>query len=83
MNILEYQQHRKYELESRFNDTIRDVKQKDPDLSHDNAVKAANSYMENENREYDNLQTSIPDSIGKLSEFKREAQELTKLLEAV
>lgn len=82
MNNLEYQQRRKYEIEARFNDTIRDVKQKDPALSNDDAVKAAVSYMENESREYDNLQKSILDSIGKLSEFKREAQELTKLLEA-
>lgn len=83
MNNLEYQQRRKYEIEARFNDTIRDIKQKDPTLSHDAAVKATTSYMENENHEYDNLQKSIPDSISKLSEFKREAQELTKLLDAI
>ena len=83
MNNLEYQQRRKYEIESRFNDTIRDIKQKDPALSHDDAVKEAVSYMENENREYDSLQKAIPDSIVKLSDFKREAQELVKLLEAI
>lgn len=82
VNNLEYQQRRKYEVEARFNDTIRDIKQKDPRVLHDDAVKMAISYMENESREFDNLQKSIPESIGKLSEFKREAQELTKLLEA-
>lgn len=81
VNNLEYQQRRKYEVEARFNDTIRDIRQKDPRLVHDEAVKVAISYMENESREYENLQKSIPESIGKLSEFKREAQELTKLLE--
>lgn len=82
VNNLEYQQRRKYEIEARVNDTVRDIKQKDPSLTHDEAVKVAMSYMENENREYDNLLKSIPDSISKLSEFKREAQELTKLMEA-
>jgi hypothetical protein len=83
VNNLEYQQRRKYEIEARFNDTIRDIKQKEPSLSHDDAGKAAISYIENESREYGNLQKSIPDSIGKLSEYKHEAQELTKYLEAV
>ncbi|MEK6735742.1 MAG: hypothetical protein AABY47_04175 [Pseudomonadota bacterium] len=80
INNLEYQQRRKYEIESRLNDTIRDIKQKDSSLKHEDAGRVALGYMENENREYENLLKSIPESIGKLSDFKREAQEITKIL---
>ncbi len=83
INNLEYQQRRKYEIEARFNDTIRDVKQKTTSLSHDEAVKIAIGYMESENNEYINLQNRIPEWIGKLSESKREAQELAKCLDVV
>lgn len=83
VNNLEYQQRRKYEIEARFNDAIRDIKQKNPSLSHDDAVKEAIGYMENESREYESLQKSIPNSISKLLEFKREAQEITKSLEGI
>ncbi len=78
---LENQQRRKYEIEGRLNDVVRDIKQKDSSLSHENAVKVAVSYMQSESGEYDNLQKFISESIGKLSEFKREAQEIAKILE--
>ena len=78
---LENQQRRKYEIEGRLNDVVRDIKQKDSSLSHENAVKVAVGYMQSESGEYDNLQKFISESIGKLSEFKREAQEIAKILE--
>lgn len=37
--------------------------------------------MQSENLEYDNLKKFFPESIRKLSEFKREAQEIAKNLE--
>lgn len=80
VNNLEYQQRRKYEIDSRLNDTIRDIKQKDFSLKHEDVVRVALGYMENESREYENLLKLIPESIGKLSDFKREAQEITKIL---
>ncbi|NBQ67602.1 MAG: hypothetical protein EBU46_01740, partial [Nitrosomonadaceae bacterium] len=76
VSSLENQQRRKYEIDGRLNDVVRDIKQKDSSLNHEDAVKVAISYMQSENREYDNLQKLIPESIRKLSEFKREAQEI-------
>ncbi len=73
---LEYQQRRKYEIAARLNDTVRDIKLKHPNLPHTEALKSAVGYMENENREYENLGQVIPESIRKLAEFKREADEL-------
>lgn len=80
LNTLEYQQRRKYEIESRLNDTIRDIKLREPSVVHDDAVKTAVSYMENENREYENLLRLIPESMQKLAQFKLHAQDLLNRL---
>jgi hypothetical protein len=82
VNNLEYQQRRVYEIRARLNDTIRDIKQKDPNLDDEVAIKLAISYMKNESSESENLQNSIPESIARLSEFKLEAKELARLLES-
>ena len=80
INTLEYQQRRKYEIEHKLNELIRDIKFRDTSITHEQAVELAVSLMEAENREYTNLQTSIPDEVAKLKEYKGEAKELLNRL---
>jgi len=80
INTLEYQQRRKYEIEHKLNDLTRDIKYRDTTVTHDEAVQLAINLMEAENREYINFQTSIPEAVGKLKEYKSEAKELMNRL---
>ncbi len=82
INTLEYQQRRKYEIEHKLNELIRDIKYRDVTVTHDAAVQSAISLMEAESREYTNLQTSIPEAVRKLSEIKGEAKELMNRLKS-
>ncbi|MFQ5661431.1 MAG: hypothetical protein ACE5GZ_13500 [Gammaproteobacteria bacterium] len=80
-NVLEYQQRRKYEIENKLNDLVRNIKFQDPAISHDDALKTALGYMEAESQEYNNLTQSIPDSIAKLNQFKSTAEDLLDKLQ--
>jgi hypothetical protein len=80
INTLEYQQRRKYEIEQKLHELTRDIKYRDSSITHDQAVQQAISLMEPENREYTNLQASIPDAVRKLKEYKSEAKELMNRL---
>lgn len=81
INNLEYQQRRKYELETKFNDLVRDIKYKTPQLSHDEAMKDAISYMTQEEAEYLRLKEIVPENVKKLDKFKSEAKELVSALQ--
>jgi len=81
INNLEYQQRRKYELEHKLNELIRDIKYRDGSISDSHAVALATNIMEAEHREYDNLQNSIPEAVTKLKEFKGEAKDLKNRLQ--
>ena len=76
INALEFQQRRKYEIEAKLNEMVRNIKFRDPALSHDAAVKMAITYMQNESKEYDNLLVIMPDMVNKLSQFKGGAEAL-------
>jgi hypothetical protein len=76
INALEYQQRRKYEIEGKLNEMIRNIKFRDSSLSHDAAGKMAVGYMESESKEYDNLLALIPETVNKLSQFKARAEDL-------
>lgn len=83
INILEYQQRRKYEIQSRLNETLRDIKFKDPTIKHEHALQLAFNFMEGESREFDNLMRLIPESIQQLSLFQNDAQHLIEQLKAI
>lgn len=76
ISLLEFQQKRKYELENKYNDLVRDIKFKDPSLSDEDVRKNALSYMASESAEYDNLLIIIPETVTKLGRFKVEAESL-------
>lgn len=81
INNIEYQQRRKYELETKFNDLLRDIMFKTPGTSHDEAKGFAISYMAQEDAEYRNLEVSLPENIRKLDRFKIEAKDLLVALQ--
>lgn len=76
INNLEYQQRRKYEIENRLNEVVRNLKMQDSALSQEQAVKTALGYMEAESKEYDNLVQSIPGLVNKLAQHKSTAESL-------
>ena len=80
INTLEYQQRRKYEIEGKLNDMIRNIKFRDSSLSHEDALKMALGYMQNESKEYDNLLAVLPETVNKLAQFKGRAEDLTAQL---
>lgn len=76
IDTLEYQQRRKYELENKYNGLVSDIKLKTPEIEHQEASDLAISYMASENSEYQRLETSIPETVAKLTKFSSEAKEL-------
>ncbi|MCK4606183.1 MAG: hypothetical protein KAU35_02685 [candidate division Zixibacteria bacterium] len=80
INTLEYQQRRKDEISNRYDDLVRQIKFQDPSMSHGQALNTATSYMEKEKQEYIGLDTSIPDSVQKLDQFKTTADKLLATL---
>ncbi len=76
IDTLEYQQRRKYELENKFNGLVSDIKLKTPTIKHEEASDLAISFMSSENSEYQTLESSIPETVGKLGKFSSEAKEL-------
>lgn len=80
IDILEYQQRRKYELENKYNGLVSDIRLKNPTIEQKEASKLAISYMESENSEYLRLQDGIPETVAKLGKFNGEAKELIKIL---
>lgn len=76
INSLEYFQHRRYELERRFNDILRDIKFKNPSMTQDEVMKISRTYMENEEREYRNQPGLIAEGVQKLKGFRTVAEKL-------
>jgi len=76
INQLEYCQRRRYELEGKFNDLVRDIRCRNTSVSHADAVKTAQDYMQSENQEFLNLGDSIPVSVNKLRDFRNQAKNL-------
>lgn len=76
IDTLEWQQGRKYELESKFNNLVNDIKMRDPGLKHNDVSDIAISYMQSENTEYVRLEGNLPEYIKKLASFKGEAKQL-------
>jgi len=76
ISALESQQKRKYELESKFNDLVRDLMINNPELEQQQARDIAISYMQNEDREYRGLVDLIPETVLKLKEYKSQAWDL-------
>ena len=81
INMLEFDQRRKYELENKHNELVTKIKLETPDIAESEANSKALNYMAKENTEYNYINnTKIPQSITKLKELKTEAKEIINKL---
>ena len=76
LNLLENQQRRKYEIEAKGNELVRDLQLRDPSLTRDQALPTASGLMQSEGSELVGIDSMLPQNIQKLRDFKAEAKEL-------
>lgn len=80
INLLEYNQRRKYEIEKKYNETLTKIKIDNTALPDDDAKKLALSYTQEESKEFVQLDTFIADAMLRLSGFKETAKSLAEQL---
>ena len=80
LSTLQNSQQQKYNIESKFNEIVRDVKMKDARLGHEKAVETAISLMPNEDQNLRFINASLPENIGKVKDLKVEAKEILACL---
>ncbi len=84
INMLEFEQRRKYELENKNNELVTKIKSDNPTTSDEDAGKQALSYMVKEYNEYIDLNNvRIPQSVTKLREFKATAENVIAKLKNI
>ena len=81
INILEYEQHRKYEIERKINEVASQIRMNSPGMSQEDAIAQAKDYCHADYRELGGLNSSIPNHIDKLYQYKQTAENLLNRLE--
>ncbi len=76
INLLENQQRRKYEIQAKLNDVVRDLQLRNNMLVREHALEQAVGLMHAENQELLSLNSAIPQGIQRMRDFKGEAKEL-------
>lgn len=76
INLLENQQRRKYEIQAKLNETVRDLQLRDPALSREQAVEQGVFLMRAEDQELAGLNNLLPQNIQRVRDFKNQAKEL-------
>ena len=80
LNLLENQQRRKYDIQSKLNDIVRDLQLRDGALSRELAVKQGIALLQPEDHELSGINAMLPQNIQRTRDFKSEAKELLALL---
>jgi hypothetical protein len=80
LTLVENQQRRKYEIQSKLTELVRDVQWRDRTLSREAAVAQAVALMHAEDQELVGINASLPQGVQKLRDFKGEAKELLSAL---
>lgn len=80
ISLLEQQQRRKYEIQSKLNDVVRDVQLRNPALTREQALPQAVALMHAEDQELIGLNTLLPQGVLKVRDFRDEARELRDVL---
>ena len=75
-NLLENQQRRKYDIQNKLNDVLRDLQLRDQNLARDVALKHAISLMQSEDHELAWVNVQLPQNVQRIRDFKVEAKEL-------
>lgn len=76
LTLVENQQRRKYEIQSKLTELVRDIQLRDSTLSREAAVAQAVGLMHAEDQELVGINTSLPQGVQKLRDFRGEAKEL-------
>ena len=76
LSTLQNSQQQKYNIESKLNEIVRDVKIKDGRLGHEKAVETAISLMPSEDQNLRIINTSLPENITKVKDLKVIAKEI-------
>ncbi|MCW5631160.1 MAG: hypothetical protein KIT47_19975 [Rhodoferax sp.] len=75
-NLLENQQRRKYEIQNKLNELIRDIQLRDASLTREAAMMQGISLMQAEDQELVGINNMLPQNIQRTRDFKAEAKEL-------
>lgn len=76
LGLLENQQRRKYDIQSKLNEVMRDLQLRDQTLSREQALQQAIGLMHSEDQELAGINTMLPQSVQKVRDFKIEAKEI-------
>jgi hypothetical protein len=80
LNLLENQQRRKYDIQAKANDIVRDLQLRNASLARDEAVRQAVALMQPEDQELAGINTMLPQNIQRTRDMKAEAKELCSAL---
>lgn len=80
LGLLESYQRRKYEIQSKLNELVRDLRMRDSSLDQNLAIKQAVALMHAEDVELGSLNNLLPQSVVKIKDFRNEAKELLSIL---
>ena len=82
LNLLENQQQRKYAIQAKLNDIVRDIHLRSPELTRDVAFQQGVALMQAEDQELVGINGYLPQNIHRVRDFKGEAKELLSSLSA-
>lgn len=80
INLLENQQRRKYEIQAKLNDVMRDLQLRNAALTRDQALQQAVQLMQAEDQELVGINNVLPNGIQRMRDFRSEAKELLDAL---
>ena len=80
INLLENQQRRKYEIQAKLNDLVRDLQLRNNVLTRQQALEQAVQLMQAEDQELVGINNFLPQSVQKVRDFRGEAKELLNAL---
>lgn len=76
LNLLENQQRRKYDIQSKLNDVLRELQLRDQAMTREAALQQAVGLMRAEDQELAWLNAQLPQNVQRTRDFKAEAKEL-------
>lgn len=76
INLVENQQRRKYDIQNKLTEIVRDLQLRDVSLSREDAVQQAVVLMHTEDQELIGINNMLPQSVQRMRDFKTEAKEL-------
>lgn len=76
LNLLENQQHRKYDIQAKLNDVVRDLQLRNSELPREQAFQQGIVLMHAEDQELAGINRLLPQNVQRVRDFKAEAKEL-------